>query len=354
MCEESSSRARLLAESGAYMSSPSASSEDDLSGVDVGGVMAARRRLTPFLEPTPTVRHPLLDRALGCEVWVKLENTQPLGAFKIRGGLNLLASLDERERARGVVAATRGNHGQSLAHACARFSVPCALFVPRGNNPEKNASMRALGARVAEAGDSFDDACAAASIHAERTGARLVHPGREPALVEGIGTLFVELIEQCAGRIDELYVPVGVGSCLAAAAIVCSRLSPSTRLIGVASAAAPAMARAFASGTSVRAAVEPTLADGLAVGTSVEATLAPIRRHVSAIELVSEAELASAIRLYAGTIHQLAEGAGAAALAGALRRGKRPGRIGVVLSGGNIDAATLRGVLSGEERRPIG
>lgn len=308
----------------------------------------ARRVLRRHLAPTPLVEHPVLSSRLGFDALVKLENVQPLGAFKIRGGLNLLASLDDRQRARGLCSATRGNHGQSLAHACALYGVECALFVPEGNNPDKNAAMQALGARVVVGGRDFDEAWELASRHAERSGAHLVHPGREPALVAGVGTLAIEIVEQAGHPLDAVIVPVGVGSCIAGAALALGELSPSTRIIGVQAAHAPAMHHAWRSGESTPVAVRPTLADGLAVRVPVPLTLEIMRARVDEMVLVDETEIASAVRCYLETLHQLAEGAGAAALAGAfaLTPALRGARVAVVLSGGNIDAATLHSVMS--------
>jgi threonine dehydratase len=300
------------------------------------------------LAPTPLVTHPVLNARVGCETWVKMENTQPLGAFKIRGGLSLLAALSDDERQRGLCSATRGNHGQSLAHAAAVYGVSCTLFVPHGNNPEKNAAMRALGARVIVAGETFDEAWRAAEAHGEQAGARLVHPGREPLLVAGIGTLALEMVEQTPTPLDIVFVPVGVGSCIVGTGLVLRELWPETKLVGVQAASAPAMHQAFHTGKRTALPVSPTVADGLAVGEPVPYTLERMTDLVDDMVLVDEPQLRNAIRLYLETVHQLAEGAGAAALAAALTLGPslRGARIGVVLSGGNIDRETLGAVLA--------
>jgi threonine dehydratase len=298
------------------------------------------------------VSHPLLSGTLGADVFVKLENTQPLGAFKVRGGLNLMASLDTPRIRRGVVAATRGNHGQSLAFAAREFGATCTLVVPEGNNVDKNAAMRSLGARVVVAGDDFDASCAHAAKLASGMGARLVHPGTERALIAGVATIGLELIEQLTAPLDVLFVPVGVGSCIAGISIVMSLLSPRTRIIGVSARAAPAMARAFEREQLVVCPPAETLADGLAVGAPVAETLSVMRGRVECITLVDESDIRSAIVLYARTLHQLAEGAGAVALAAALnwRDRIRGLRVGLVLSGGNIEASALRGVLETRSR----
>ena len=294
-------------------------------------IVAARHLLARLITPTPLVTHPLLSQRLGAEVHVKLENTVPLGSFKLRGGLNLLASLTPQERARGLVTATRGNHGQSLASAALQHDVRCVVFVPEGNNPDKNAAISALGATVRAAGTDFDAAWEAALKYSEDTGLIAVHPSREPKLMAGYATVALEMLDQLTG-------------------LVYNALSPHTRLIGVQSAAAPALARAWHSGELREYPVGETLADGLAARTPSPDTLAILREVLDDLIEVSEAEIAAAIRGLAETVHQMAEGAGAAALAGAmhLRRRIAGERIGVVLSGGNITVAQLSQILHGE------
>src|ERR1700722_19692538 len=219
-----------------------------LGDVHFDDIVAARRLLAKSLTPTPLVTHPLLSQRSGAEVHVKLENTVPLGSFKLRGGLNLLASLSADERARGLVTATRGNHGQSLASAAQRHGVRCVVFVPEGNNPDKNAAIAALGASVSAAGEDFDAAWTAALEFAAQTGMIAVHPSREPKLMAGYATVALEMLDQVAQPLDVLFVPVGGGSLAAGMGLVFKALSPHTRLIGVQSAAAPALARAWQSG----------------------------------------------------------------------------------------------------------
>ena len=313
-------------------------------------VIAARRLLARHLTPTPLVTHPLLCQRLDCQVAVKLENAQALGSFKIRGGLNFVAPLDAADRNRGLVTATRGNHGQSLAHAAQLFKVRCTIFVPEGNNPDKNAAMTALGAEVVTSGHDFDSAWTAAEEYSRRTDARAVHPSCEPALIAGYGTVAAEMIEQALQPFDTVFVPVGGGSLAAGMGLVFRALSPHTRLIGVQSANAPALYRAFHSGRMLEAPVTESIADGLATRVPSPATVAILRDTLDDMVEVDEAELHTAIRCYADTLHQMAEGAGAAALAGAsrLRRRIAGQRIGVVLSGGNITSSMLLSVLHGE------
>jgi threonine dehydratase len=321
-----------------------------LGEVHFDDIVRARRLLAKELTPTPFVTHPLLSTRLGAEAHVKLENAVPLGSFKLRGGLNLLASLSSAQRARGLVTATRGNHGQSLACAAQRYGVPCAVFVPAGNNPDKNAAIEALGATVTVAGHDFDAAWEAACAYADKTGALPIHPSREPSLIAGYATVALEMMDQAVQPLDTVFVPVGGGSLAAGMGLVFKALSPHTRLIGVQSAAAPALARAWRTGEVRDVPVGETIADGLATRVPSPDTLAILREVLDDMIEVSEAEIVGAIRCYAETLHQLAEGAGAAALAGAmhLRRRIAGQRVGIVLSGGNITSSLLLQILHGE------
>ena len=313
-------------------------------------IVDARRVLARHLTATPLITHPLLSQRLGCRAFVKLENAQLLGSFKVRGGLYFLEKLAPEERSRGLVTATRGNHGQSLAYAARRYGTRTTIFVPRGNNPDKDAAMRALGAEVLSAGDDFDAAWDAAQAHAAKTGARLVHPSREPHLIAGYATVALEMLEQSTEPLDFVFVPVGGGSLAAGMALAIRALSPHTRVVGVQAASAPALARAYLTGDLVEVPVAPTIADGLATRVPSAEPVKLLREAMDDMVLVGEAELHAAIRCYAETIHQLAEGAGAAALAGAtkLRARIAGARVGLVLSGGNISHDTLLAVLHGE------
>lgn len=309
------------------------------AGLDLSEVLAARRVLARSFSPSPTVEHPLLSAEVGVRTWVKLENAMPTGAFKIRGATWLMERLEPGP----IVAPTRGNHGQALAHAARGQGRACHLFVPAGNNPDKNAAMRALGARVHESGQTFDEASDAAADWATRHQGHLVHPGSEPALVVGIATLGVELLEQVPVPLDAVYVPVGVGSCASAVGGVMRHLSPRTRVIGVQSELAPAVSRAWRGLAGEEVPPGATLADGLAVGRAPAYTLGLLRAFVDDMLVVSEAEIASSMALYLRSLHQLAEGAAAAALAGARRHAAQQGwrEIAVVLTGGNVHATDL-------------
>lgn len=316
-------------------------------------IVAARRLLAKHLIPTPLVSHPLLSQRLDCHVHVKLENAQALGSFKVRGGLNYVAKLAPEARQRGLVTATRGNHGQSLSHAAQLQGVRCTVFVPAGNNPDQNAAIAALGAEVVVAGDDFDAAWAAAEQRARESGAIPVHPSREPALIAGYATLALEMIEQAMQPLDSVFVPVGGGSLAAGVGLVFKALSPHTRVFGVQAANAPALSRAFHTGQLREAPISPTIADGLAARIPSAETVVILTDTLEDIIEVSEGELHAAIRCYADTLHQMAEGAGAAALAGATRARRRIAgqRVGLVLSGGNITSSLLSSVLHGD---PVG
>jgi threonine dehydratase len=318
--------------------------------VTPGAIEQAMRVVRAYLAPTPLVSHPLLNQLVGCEVLVKLENAQSIGSFKIRGGLTLLAKMSAEDRARGLVTATRGNHGQSIAHAARMHGACCTVFVPRGNSAAKNAAIAALGAHVIEAGHDFDAAMIAAEKHATRTGARLVHQGRDRDMIAGAGTVALEMFEQAGGHLDAVFVPVGAGGIAAGMAVALKALSPATRVFGVSAENAPAMHHAWHTGEYRPFAAIDTLADGLAVRVPVDVTLDIMRALLDGMVLVSEREIQGAIRAYAETIHQMAEGAAAAALAAAIRYGAEFAgqRIGIVMTGGNIDTSTLMAALAGD------
>ena len=316
-------------------------------------IRAAMEVVRAQLAPTPLLHHPMLDAQVGCRVGVKLENAQDVGSFKIRGALNLLARMPAEERARGLVTATRGNHGHAVAYAARMHGVCCTVFVPRGNSPEKNEAMTALGARVIETGHDFDAAMMAAEEHAARTGARLVHTARDPDMIAGAGTIAFEMLEQAEDPFDAVFIPVGAGGVAAGMATVIKAMSPGTRVIGVCAENAPAMHHAWHTGEYHPFAAVDTLADGLAVRVPVRATLGVLRHELDDMLLVSERAIQEAICCYAATVHQMAEGAAAAALAGAIAYcSEHPcQRIGVVLTGGNIDGATLMRALADERPR---
>lgn len=313
------------------------------SPISVSDVEAAYKVIAPLLTPTPLISHPLLSKRLGTETFVKLENVQRIGAFKIRGALNLLASMDQKAREKGIVTATRGNYGAALAEACALHDVECTVFVPQGNSADKNAAVVALGGNIVTKGHDFDAAWDASVRHARKIGAISIHPAKRPELVAGQGTVALEMLEQLDADLDVLFLPVGGGSLAAGITTVMKARSPQTRLIAVQAENAPAFHHAWHTQEYSPMVANETIADGLATRVPVRYTL-NMMRELDDFVLVSEEEICTAIRCYAQNLHQLAEGAGAAPLAAALNmKDELAGqRIGLILSGGNIDRAALQ------------
>lgn len=293
--------------------------------------------------PTPAYPWPLLGRRAGAEVWVKHENHTPIGAFKVRGGLIYMDRLKrERSWVRGVISATRGNHGQSLAYAGARVGVPVTVVVPHGNSTEKNAAMRAQGANLVEHGADFEAARDEAARLAEAQGLEFA-PSFARDLVLGVATYALELF-QTVGPLDVLYVPIGLGSGICGAILARDLLGLSTEIVGVQAAGAATYVRAFETRAPAALNRAETQADGIATRQTHPDALAIILRGAARVVAVSDDEIAAAVRFYWQDTHNLAEGAGAASLAAALQeRGRIAGkRVGVVLSGGNIDLALFR------------
>jgi threonine dehydratase len=294
---------------------------------------------------SPTAAHawPLLAERLGTSVIVKHENHTPIGAFKVRGGLVYVERLKrERPETSGMISATRGNHGQSLAFAAARYRLPVTIYVPHGNSTEKNRAMKAFGARLVEYGEDFEAARQEVGRHAERAGLHVV-PSFHRDLVRGVATYALELF-RAAPDIDVLYVPIGQGSGICGCILARDLLGLKTEIVGVQSTEAPSYALSFKAGTVVSTNSSNTRADGMATRVPDAEALAIIRKGASDIVQVSDDEIAAAIRHYWTDTHNLAEGAGAAALAAALQerprlRGKR---VGLILSGGNIDFDLFR------------
>ena len=304
---------------------------------------AAQRAIHAVFPGTPQYAWPLLAERLGAEVWVKHENHTPTGAFKVRGGLIHMERLArEQPHTSGVISATRGNHGQSLAYAGRRFGIPVTIVVPHGNSVEKNAAMRAMGARLIEHGHDFDSAKQEAVRLAEVEGLTFA-PSFHRDLVLGVATWALELFRAVA-HLDVLYVPIGLGSGICGAILARDLLGLGTEIIGVQSAGADAYAQSLEAGHTVHLSSAETLADGLAVRVPDPAAFEIIRRGVSRIVTVTDDEIAEAIRVYWTDTHNLAEGAGAAPLAAVLReRAALTGmRIGIPLCGGNIDLALFR------------
>src|SRR5215831_2876640 len=310
---------------------------------DLGQLERAHAIVGEAVPPTPAYAWPLLAERLGASVVVKHENHTPIGAFKVRGGLVYLERLKrERPDTPGIISATRGNHGQSLAFAAGRYRLPVTIYVPRGNSVEKNRAMRAFGAELVEHGEDFQAAREEANRRAEADGLHMV-PSFHPDLVLGVATYALELF-RAAPDLDVLYVPIGQGSGICGCIMARDLLGLSTEIVGVQSTLAPSYALSFAARTVVNTNSSNTRADGMATRNPDADALAIIMKGASRIVQVSDDEIAAAIRALWTDTHNLAEGAGAAPLAAALQekdrlRGKR---VGLVLSGGNIDFDLFR------------
>lgn len=313
--------------------------------ISLAAVEAAQPYVYAHMRPTPLIQYPLLSQEMGCAAYIKHENHTPIGAFKIRGGLNLLAHL-ARQQVPGVITVTRGNHGQSIAMAARLYQLPATVVVPVGNNPEKNALMRAQGADVIEHGRDFDEARAVAEALQHERGLYYVHPANEPALVNGVGTYWLEVLQDLP-EVDVAFVPVGGGSGVCAAITVLKTLRPATRIVGVQAENAPAVYNSWTSGHICATDSADTFADGLATRVAFEMPFRLMQEGLDAMMLVSEEDMRQAIRRLLRTTHNLAEGAGAAALAAAwqVRESLAGQKVVMVLSGGNLDLATLRWVL---------
>lgn len=309
-------------------------------------VYAARRRVYSFLQPSALLRHPLLSTELGLDVLVKHENHNPTCSFKIRGGLNLIANLCGVER-RGVISASTGNHGQSLALAAQREGVPCTIVTPLGNNPDKNASMRAMGAEVLEFGKDFDEAREKVEQMCLDLGLRYVHSANEPLLIAGVATYALEIFETLPDA-DVVIVPIGGGSGASGCALVRTGLRSRAAVIGVQAARADAFARSWKTGTRVVTSSAETFAEGMATRVTFDLTFSILVNELADVVTLTEEELAEGVRLALRTTHNLAEGAAAASLMAAkkLRDQLSGKKVVCIMSGGNIDAATLRRVLT--------
>lgn len=313
-------------------------------------VQAAAERVHAIVPPTPQYAWPLLRQRLGLTVWVKHENHSPVGAFKLRGGVNYFAGLAMREpRCPGVISATRGNHGQSVAFAAGQHGLRATIVVPQGNSREKNAAMRALGAELIEHGEDFQAAREHAMALAAERGLHMV-PSFHPDLVLGVMSYWVEFFQHFSPGTEPeaVFVPLGQGSGLCAAVAARAHCGARSRLIGVVSAHATSYLDSFRAGRVMEAPVSTVLADGMACRIADAQALEVIRAEVDDIVAVSDAEVAQAMRVLYADTHNVAEGAGAAGLAAVMTQRERwAGRsVGVVLSGANVDAEVFAKVLA--------
>ena len=311
-------------------------------------VDAARERLRPFLTPTPARNYGVLDAQVGHDitVWVKHENHQPTGSFKIRNGLSAATALDSDAKGRGLIAASRGNHGQGVAYAGQLLGIQTTICVPKGNSPAKNQAMRTFGATLIEEGEDYDASLAVALALAETKGLTVVHSTNDPTVIAGAATITAEFLEQVP-TLDALVVAVGGGSQAVGAITAARQKNPEIEVFGVQAAAASAIHDGYHAGEMRSTDRAKTFADGLATRHCYELTFPALCDGLRDFVTVTEREIAAAIRLYINSGCGLAEGAGAAGLAGLVALAPRLAgkRVGVIISGGNIDADILQSVL---------
>ena len=315
---------------------------------DFRDVLLAKKQIGPYLARTPLHRYPAIDDLIGTEVYVKHENYQPVGAFKVRGGVNLISQLSDEERSRGVIAASTGNHGQSVAYAARLFGVEARIVVPVRANPGKIAAMQGMGATLILHGENFDEARLQCEALAQEHGWRYIHSGDEPLLIAGVATGCLEMLED-QPDLQVIIVPIGGGSGAAGACIVANAVNREIRVIGVQAESSPAAYESWHRGEMVTA-ENRTFAEGLATGTAFSLPQAILRRDLNEFVLVRDAEILYAMRWMVERAHTLAEGAGAAPLAAAYRlrsefRGKK---VGIVCSGGNTSIDHLRRALDAD------
>lgn len=309
-------------------------------------VLLAQRQIRPYLARTPLYSYPALNELLGTSASIKHENYQPVGAFKVRGGVNLVAQMSADERTRGVIAASTGNHGQSVAYAARLFGVKARIVVPAQANPGKVAAMRGMGAEVIQQGANFDEARLYCEELARQAGYRYIHSGDEPLLIAGVGTYALEMLED-EPELQTIFVPIGGGSGAAGTCLVAKKLNPAIRVIGVQAAESPAGYKSWQQHSLVTA-PNHTAAEGLATGSAFELPQSILWRDLDDFLLLSEAEIKQAMLWMLERVHTLAEGAGAAALAAAykMREQLQGQHVGIVCSGGNVSLTHLREALA--------
>ena len=309
-------------------------------------VLAARQRIAPYLRPTPLFSYPALNDLIGTQVYVKHENCQPVGAFKVRGGINLVAQMTAAERQCGLISASTGNHGQSIAYAGRLFGVRVLIVVPEGANPGKVAAMQGMGAEVIFCGTKFEDAVQRCEALGRQHGYRYVHSANEPLLVAGVGTHTLEILLE-EPDIDVVIVPLGMGSGVAGACIAAHGINPAVQVIAVQSEDSPAGYESWKQQALVTA-PNRTFAEGIATGSAAELTQHVIREHLHDFVLVSDDEIQQAMVWMIERAHTLAEGAGAAPLAAAyrMREELRSKKVALICSGGNCSLEHLRHALA--------
>lgn len=325
--------------------------DDPMRTPTLRDIFKARQIVDKYLPRTPFYHSPILSEKLGCDLFIKCENLQPIGAFKIRGGINLLANLPDSVRARGVVACSTGNHGQSIAWAARQFNTRAVIYVPENANQVKVDSMRRLGAEIVAEGHDFDAARLASVARAARDGLYAIHSANEARLIEGVGTYALEIME-AVPDLDVLIVPIGAGSGACGSVIAGKGINPDLTVIGVQAAGAPVVHDSVKAGKLLAYDTMETFAEGLATRVAFELPVRILREGIDDIVLVTDAEMRSALVTLLLSHRLLAEGAGAASLAAARNladtlRGKK---VAAVISGGNLTLDTLQQAL--DEERP--
>jgi len=311
-------------------------------------ILRAKNRIAPYLDKTPLLEYPLLSEFLGFEAHVKHENYMPTGAFKIRGGINLISQLSPEERERGVITASTGNHGQSIALASKMFGVKAVVCVQEGANPVKVGGIRSYGAEIIKEGKDFDEARENAERLSKKEGYRYIHSANEPLLIAGVGTIGLEILEDLPD-LDVVIAPVGAGSQVAGMCTCFKTAAPDVEVIAVQSAHAPSVQMSWKSGKMESTESANTMADGLATRQAFELPVSIMRGLLDDFILVTDDEIEEAIRVYVDKAHTIAEGAGAASLAAGIKikdrlEGKK---VALILSGGNLPADMLTGILRG-------
>jgi threonine dehydratase len=314
-------------------------------------VERARKRIAPHLTSTPLRRYPLLDEAIGLALYVKHENHQPTGSFKVRNGLSFMTALTATERERGVVAASTGNHGQGIAYGAALIGTSAIICVPRGNNPEKNAAMRAWGATVVEEGKDYDESVRVMQRIARDEGRVLAHSTNDPRIIAGAGTMTLEILEQAGAEgIDAIVLAVGGGSQAVGALTVARQLAPHVEVYGVQAAGATAQHDGWHARKPLTTDRADTFAEGVATRSTYELTFPALLEGLTDFITVTDAEIAEGVRLILSATHNVVEGAGAMGVMGSTKlRDRLTGkRVAVAFCGGNLDSSVLRKILNHE------
>lgn len=314
--------------------------------VTLEDVYKARKIVRRYLPKTPLITPPALSNRLGFTAYVKCDNTLPTGAFKVRGGINLISQLSDKEKRRGVIAVSTGNHAQSIAYAACLFGAKAIIGMPTGSNPVKVAATKCYGATVKFHGKDYDEARLWVEKEAKRKGYRYIHSANEPLLIAGVGTLYLEIMEE-APDIDTIVVPIGGGSGAAAACIAAKTINPNIKVIGVQAEKAPAVYLSWKNKRLMKTAPADTFAEGLATRVAFTLTFDILNKMIDDIVLVNESEIEKAILALLETTHQLAEGAGAAATAAAfkIRKQLQGKKVALPLTGGNLTLQMLSKIL---------